>query len=195
MGVVLELLGRHETAMRLMLLLPVGLSAVVMLVGCPPEDYAGLLPPTQAQIAQIHDDPNMPPPEMRSRLAELGLDPVTINAIMQDKPLGNQFGGTLRTAYDKLVSGNFTALTPDEIQLYAIAAGQVDPAVSVQINDAQAQALVTMFQDSDLQTPTQVAAWLDTPGNFVPAVLPDGATVVRNLFVDFDFRSLLPVLP
>jgi hypothetical protein len=182
--------------MRLIVLVPLVLStgALTLLVGCPPEDYASLLPPTLAEITAIHDDTTLSPPEMRSRLAELGLDPVTINAVLQDKTLANQFGGTLRTAYDKLASGNFTALTPDEIQIYASQVNGIDPTISVQLSDAQAQDLLTMFQSNDLQNPTQVAAWLDTPGNFVPSSITDGATVVRNLFVDFDFHSLLPIL-
>jgi hypothetical protein len=183
--------------MRIASLVALSLSAgaLTLLVGCPPEDYPSLLPPTQAQIARIHDDPDMSPSEMRSRLAELGLDPVTINAVMQDKPLGNQFGGTLRTAYGKLSSGNFTTLTPDEIQIYGTEIGGVDPALAVQLNDQQAQSVLTLFQSNDLQNPAEVAAWLDTPGNFVPAGLPDGETTIRNLFVDFDFDRLLPVLP
>jgi hypothetical protein len=193
----MDRLSMHRTTLRLIVLAPLALSAGVLalLLGCPPEDYASLLPPTLAEIKRIHDDPNLAAPEMRSRLTELGLDPVTINVIMQDKTLGNQFGGTLRTAYGKLVSGNFTALTPDEIQIYASQVNQVDSAISQQFTDAQAQALASLFQTNYLQNPTDVAAWLDTPGNFVPAVIPDGATVVRDLFVDFDFHRLLPILP
>jgi hypothetical protein len=183
--------------MRFRLLLPVVLSLGVMLllVGCPPEDYATLLPPTLPEIKRIHDDPNMPVAEMRSRLAELGLDPVTINALLQDKPLGNQFGGTLRTAYEKLVAPDFTALTPDEIQLFALQASQIDTTLNVQFTDEQAQALVVWFRDNSLFSPQDVTTYLDTPGNSAPSVITDEDQVIRSLFVDFDFSLLLPELP
>jgi hypothetical protein len=167
-----------------------------LLWGCPPENYGDLLSPTLAEITRIHDDTTMSPQEMRSRLAELGLDSVTIDAVLQDKPLANQGGGTLRTAYQKLVAPDFMALTPDEVQLFGIQANKIDSTLaSGNITDEQAQAIVSMFQNNFLSSPADVTAFLDTPGNNVPSVVTNGDALVRGLFVNFAFQSLLPFLP
>ncbi len=176
---------------------PLGLvtGAVLVLVGCPPEDYGTLVPATLTQINRIHGDPNMPPWEMRSRLADLGLDAATIDAVMSDKPLGNQSGGTLRTAYEKLTEPQYTALTPDELQIFAVQASSVDTALNVQFSDDQAQALANWFRDNDLNSGAEVDAYLNVPGHTAPAGIENGAETVRSLFVSFDYSLLLPELP
>ncbi len=168
---------------------------LLFLIGCPAESFDSLAPATLAEIDRIRNDTTMPVPEMRSRLAELGLDPITINAVLWDKPLGNQFGGTLRTAYEKLTIPDFTALTPDEIQMFAAKATEVDDTLSLQFNDQQAQALSNMFRNNSLTSPADLTSYLDTPGNSVPTAVGVGDEDVRSLFVDFDLSLLLPELP
>jgi hypothetical protein len=178
-------------------LIPAGLvlGLLLLIPGCPPEDYATLVPATLSEIDRIRNDPNMPPQEMRSRLAELGLDPTTINAVLAGQTLANQDGGSLRTAYDKLTAPDFTALTPDELQILATRETQVDTTLGLSLTDAQAQALANMLRDHDLLSSADVVAFLDQPGNNVPSVITDGEQTVRSMLVDFDFSRLLPLLP
>jgi hypothetical protein len=182
-------------SMRWIWPLGLGTGVVLVLAGCPPEDYGTLVPATLTQINRIHNDPNMPPWEMRSRLADLGLDAATINVVLSDKVLGNQFGGTLRTAYDKLTEPQYTALTPDEIQIFAIQASSVGTALNVQFNDDQAQAVAKWFRDNDLNSGAEVDAYLNVPGHTAPPGIDNGADTVRSLFVSFDYSLLLPKLP
>jgi hypothetical protein len=129
---------------------------------------------------------------MRTQLEDLGLDPSTINGLLQDKPLGNQFGGDLRTLYAKLTAPSFTELTPDELQIFASTASSVDDTLDADLNDEEAQAVVTLFKTYDLNSPEDLDAFLGDPANVVPPVIPDG--VLRSLFIDFDPELLLPEL-
>lgn len=170
------------------------LSCVVLLAGgCPPETYPDLVPATQAEITRIHDDDTLRPQEQREQLEALGLSPSTINAILQDKDLGNQYGGTLRTAYLKVVEPDFQALTPDEIQIYASAATSLQSALAISFTDVQGQAIVDFFASADLSSPAELAAFLEATPEFVPSSVT--AANLQSLFVTFDPALMLSMLP
>ena len=167
--------------------------AVLLAGGCPPEDYRDLVPATLAQITRIHDDTTLRPQEQRTQLEALGLSPLTINAVLHDKTLGNQFGGDLRSAYLKVVKPDFEALTPDEIQLYAAAATSLQSALGINFTDAQAQDIVDFFATADLSSPAKLTTFLDATPDGVPSSVT--AANLRSLFVTFDPALLLPLLP
>ena len=161
--------------------------------GCPPENYPDLVPVTQEQITRIHDDTTLSPQQQRTQLEALGLSPLTINVVLQDKPLGNQFGGDLRTAYLKVTKPDLEALTPDEIQIYASGASSAQTSLNISFTDAQAQDIVDFFAANDLSSPAKLTAFLDaTPEAVPPSVTADN---LRSVFVTFDPALLLPQLP
>lgn len=164
------------------------------IAGCP-ENYATLLPTTVQEIEFIRTDSSLSASVKRERLADLGLGPSEINAILRDERLGNQFGGNLRTAFDKVTGGSLTTLTPDEVQVYGDEASDVDDALNLSLNDVQAQAMVDTFRLNSLATVTQLAAFLEDPVNAarIPANVPDGA--LRDLFINFDPQRLTDRLP
>jgi hypothetical protein len=168
------------------------LVALTLIGGCPPENFASLLPATQVEIDRIRDDDALTPQEAREQLRALGLADLTINALLQDRSLGNQFGGDLRSAYLKLTAPDFTELTPDEIQVFATRAPEVDEEVDVNVADDQAQAIVNFFNGFDIRSSEDLQAHLDGGGSVPGAVDID---TVTTLFIDFDPELLLPLLP
>jgi hypothetical protein len=167
--------------------------ASLLVVGCPPEEYSDLVPATLAEITRIHDDDTLRPQEQREQLEALGLSPTTINAIQQDKTLGNQFGGDLRSAYLKLVKPDFQALTPDEVQIFGAAATSLQSSLGINFTDVQGQDIVDFFATADLSSPDELSAYLDA----TPAGVPSSVTAanLKALFVTFDPALLLPILP
>ncbi|TWT41250.1 hypothetical protein RAS1_39440 [Phycisphaerae bacterium RAS1] len=176
-----------------------GLCGLLALVGapagCPPEDYATLLPTTVEEIEFIRTNAALSASVKRERLAELGLGPLEINAILRDERLGNQLGGELRTAFDKITGGSLSTLTPDEVQVYGDEAADVDDALNLALTDVEAQAIVDTFRLNNLATVTQLGAFLDDPLNaaLIPSDVPDGA--LQSLFIDFDPQRLVDRLP
>ena len=81
----------------------------------------------------------------------------------------------------------------DEVQIYADAAGTVDTTIAVTLSDAQAQAIVTFFNDFRPHTRDELKALLATTGVTVPDTIPSG--VLTNVFVDFDPQQLASILP
>lgn len=180
--------------MRAPLLASAFAALFALVVGCPPENYPDIVPPYLTDdVTPIVNDDTRTPNEKRVALAELGLSPSTINAILRSVRLGNQYGGTLRTAYDKVVAPNFLLLTPDEVQIYSDTATEVSDAISVTWNDEQAQAIVSYFDSYDLATPDELQAALDDNPDAVPAVVT--ASDLQSVFVDFDPALVLPELP
>jgi hypothetical protein len=178
---------------RIVVMLVALVGVLLPLCGCPPEDYPDVVPPTLAQINPIVSDTTLTPEQKRAKLTSLGLTPETINGLLRDERTGNQYGGNLRTAYNKVVAPNFVLLTPDEVQIYGDGATQVDPNQSFALTDAQAQAIVDFFAANDLRTPDELKAWLADPNNVVPSAIP--ANTLTPLFIDFDPKLLLPILP
>ncbi len=174
-------------------LIPVLLLAAGLLGGCP-EKYANRVGTDIPAVTAIRKDTSLTPQQKRDRLTDLGFDPVTINALLIDERLANQFGGDLRTAYTKVTSDRLDLLTPDEVQVYGDEASAVSTTgLDVSIKDDQAQAIVTFFADNHIRTRAELSNYLGDPQNVVPDAIPTG--VLKPLFVDFDPSLLLPKLP
>ncbi len=169
-----------------------GLGAV-LLCGCPAENYPDTVPSTLRDINLIVNNTDLTLTQRRAKLAELGLSAEIINVLFSTERTANQFGGDLRTAYDKVVAGRLLDLTPDEVQLYGDGASAADTTLSITLTDAEAQAIVSFFDDLHITTSASLEAYLDTPDAAVPDTIPDG--VLKSLFVDFDPQLLLPNLP
>jgi hypothetical protein len=169
--------------------------AGLLLVGCPAENYPNQVPATLTDINRIVNSTTLDPQEQRSELEALGVTDSTINAFLSSIRLANQYGGNLRSAYNKVVNGQFTSLTPDEVQIYGDQASLVDPnhALQVNLSDDEAQAVVNFFQDNNIPSKDALSAWLSEAGNTPPTTIPSG--VLKALFVDFDPKLLLPKLP
>jgi hypothetical protein len=184
--------GRRDPRRRA--LAAVALSCVALLAGgCPPETFPDLVPATLAEITRIQAEDTVRPQDQREELEALGLSPSTINALLRDKDLGNQFGGDLRSAYLKVVEPDFQALTPDEIQIYAAAATTLQSSLGISFTDVQAQDIVDFFSSADLSSPEELAAFLEATPEFVPSSVT--AANLQSLFVTFDPARTLTMLP
>jgi hypothetical protein len=154
------------------------------------------LPAESDDVDAILDNNTLSAQEKRVALEELGFSPVIINGLLRGERTGNQFGGDLRTAYNKVVAGTLNQLTPDEIQIYGDAAEPLAPDGSeFTFTDAQAQDIANFFDSNGVETPADLATVLGDP--VVAAGLPadlDSDTLI-GLFVDFDPELLLPELP
>ena len=179
--------------MRLTPIMASILTVLLLVGGCPPENYPTLAPATLNQANQITGDTTLTPQQRRLQLASLGLDPVTINTLMQSVRTANQFGGDLRSAYNKVVAPNFIALTPDEVQIYGDEATNLDSTLSFTISDAEAAAIVNFFNDNDLTSKDLLKTYLDDPANEVPSAITKAD--LQSLFIDFDPQRVLPDLP
>lgn len=161
--------------------------ALGLAAGCGQTNYSNALDTTLTVTNRIVGDTSLSASEKREQLAALGISDLTINLLLRDERTGNQFGGTLETAYNKVKDGQFTALTPDEIQLYGDATDETT------FSDEQAQALQTFFAETQINTASELESYLDTPGNEFPEVLDAGE--VRAVFIDFDPDDVLEDLP
>ncbi|MBK8913250.1 MAG: hypothetical protein IPM64_01385 [Phycisphaerales bacterium] len=144
------------------------------------------------EVNRIRADTSLSTQERREQLRELGLSDSTINGLLRNERTGNQFGGTLRSAYDKVKGGLFTQLTPDEIQFFGDAA-RTAGGPNFTLTDPQAQAISTFVRSQGLNTSDDVAAFLGDPNNVVPDTVPAG--VMQQLFVDFDEDEVLDQIP
>jgi hypothetical protein len=178
---------------RLVAVLLISIGAVLFVCGCPPETYPNVVPATLAEINPIVDSTTLTSQQQRLQLAALGLVPETINALLRSERTGNQYGGDLRTAYEKVIVPNFELLTPDEVQIYGDGASEADPNLSFSLTDSQAQAIVTLFADNALRTPDELSTFLADPATVLPTTIPDNT--LTPLFVEFDPNLLLPFLP
>ncbi len=166
--------------------------AAFAVVGCQPEDFDSAVPTTVTDVNRIVNNTSLTAAEKRARLAELGLSPLTINAILRSERTANQFGGDLRSAYDKVKGNQLNRLTPDEVQIYGDAASSADPNISVNLTDEEAQFMADFFADFGIRSRPELGAFLDE-GNLPPGDVD--ASVYRSVFVDFDPDTLLDQLP
>lgn len=150
---------------------------------------------TVVEVDRIVADAVLTPQERREQLTEQGLSASAINAVLRDERLANQFGGTVTSAFIKVVDGFFQDLSPDEIQLYGDEATAVDAEVNAGLSDTQAQAVQTFFDENNIDNTAELAALLEDPvaAGEVPSAISDG--VLTRLFVDFDPELLRTRLP
>lgn len=177
---------------RTLLLILVPLMALAS--GCP-TPYTNNVDPLLPEISRIQSNTTLSPQQQRQQLSDLGLSPVLINGLLRSVRLANQFGGDLRTAYEKVVGAHLDQLTPDEVQVFADEAGTVDTSVQFTLTDVQAQAMVDLLQQNHLATKDELSAFLADSANagLISAAIPAGA--LTGLFVTFDPSKLLPLLP
>lgn len=151
------------------------------------------IPVFAENVTPIINDSGLSSQEKRDRLGELGLDPVTINGLLQADRTGNQFGGTLRSSYDKVAGSRFSELTPDELQIYTDAARAAGASITITLTDEQAQAMRDVLVDENLNSTSDVEAYIADPGNEIPAVLP--ADAFTQVFISLDPDTVLQQLP
>ena len=154
------------------------LAAIGVMVGagCGQLCYPDALDVTLEQVDLIRNSDTLTPQEQRDALAEYGLDPLTINGLLSSIRLANQFGGDLSSAYDKVVNDQLSSMTPDEVQYYGDATDEAT------LEDAEAQAIVDLFQDNEIDSLTELEEWLDNEANELPAGIDE--LNLRGVFVD-----------
>lgn len=156
------------------------------LPGCGVAHFPADLPITLEEYNDIQTDDSLTAQEKRDALAGFGLDEVTINALLRTERTGNQFGGTLTSAWELVNAGRLADLTPDEVQLYGDAAEQA-------FDDDEAQAIVDLFNEAQLNTADELADFLDNPVNEVDSVID--VDELRAAFIDTDPADLVDQLP
>ncbi len=177
-------------------MVPVLIAPVLfVLSGCMMLTPDSAFPTTMIETNRIVNDDALTAQEKRVQLRDLGLSDDAIDALLRDDSTGNQGGGDLRTAFDKITSGGFDELTPDEIQTYADEASQVDAAIDLSFRDEVARLIANLFMDEGISNATALGAFLDDPMNV--ALLPQDvqADDLRALFIDFDPNTVLERLP
>jgi hypothetical protein len=170
------------------------LAALSLMMGGCPENFDAAVGATQEEIDRIVDDDDLRPEQKRTALESLGLSAQTINAILIDETLANQFGGDLRSAYNKVVAGQYRELTPDEVQFYGQAAND-DSSIATDYTDTQAQSIVDFFAANRVDNAAELESVLSAPGNeaLAPAGVPRAP--FAGLFVDFVPADILDQLP
>jgi hypothetical protein len=176
-------------------ILTIVLAAAGTLAGCDaPRPDA--LPAGLDEINLILDNTALSAQQKRVSLEDLGLSPVVINGLLRSERTGNQFGGDLRSAYDKVVGGTLDQLTPDEVQIYGDAAEPLAGTGSdFTFTDAQAQEIVDFFVSHAVATSADLVAVLDDPAQAAGLPADISSTALTGLFVDFDPELLLSELP
>jgi hypothetical protein len=150
---------------------------------------------TLGEVTRIVDSEDLSAVQKRAALEALGVPPNVINALLSDQRLVNQFGGDLRSAYDKVVGDRLDALTPDEVQLYADAASEAGAGINLTLTDVQAQAMVDLFQRSHLSSRDQLLAFLEDPAQ-AATLSPDiPENALNDLFITLDPAEIVDQLP
>lgn len=178
--------------MRRRAVLAVLAGLAVGLIGCDRE-FPAQYPTSIQEVNEIVSDTDLTPQEKRQRLEALGLTPAVINAILRDDETGNQYGGDLTSAFAKIAQGRLNELTPDEVQIYAEAAGEAPDGPTVTFSDDQAQLVVNLFVDNALRTLDEVEAYLSDTSSELHEDLNRDTLI--ELFVDFDPNNVRDQLP
>ena len=166
---------------------------LAMLVGCPPENFPNTISGNQDDVNAIVNDTDLSAQQQRDALLALGLTPSTINGLLSSERTGNQFGGTLSTAFDKVANDRFTSLTPDEVQLYSDAAEEANTALSFTLTDLEALAVTDLFAAESLNSSEEVLAFVNDANNEIPTNIPDD--FLTDVFVDLDPNAIVDQLP
>lgn len=144
---------------------------LALAAGCGQSSFDAALAPSLEDVGAIRDDESLEPQEKRDALTDLGIDAVTINGLLENVRLANQFGGGLSSAYDKVVNEQFSEMTPDEVQYYGDATGQATYA------DAEAQAIVDLFNEHDIDSPSELQDFLDDPLIALPTAIGESTLI------------------
>jgi hypothetical protein len=181
--------GERKRAMLGKLAIATTISGMTLMsvVGCGQTEFGAALDATLAQVERIRGDESLEPREKRDALAEFGIDAVTINGLLQAERLANQFGGDLSSAFEKVSNDRLSEMTPDEVQYYG------DATEVTTYGDAEAQAIVALFVDNNLDSRADLEGFLDDPATEVPAAIDE--TNLREVFVDTSLEDVRAKLP
>lgn len=174
---------------NLMILTAMTGMGLTLATGCGETNYPAALDASLEQVDQIRDPNNnvSSPSEKREALAAFGIDPVTINGLLQGERLANQFGGDLASAYEKVVNDRLPDLTPDELQYYA------DATDTTTYADAAAQAIVDFFVANEIDSRADVEDFITDPTRVLPSGIDE--TSLRSVFVDTSLDTVRDKLP
>lgn len=159
------------------------LAALIAFGGCGQTHFDAALNTSVEDVQAILDDDMLSSQETREALADLGIDEVTINALLRADRVANQFGGDLRSAFLKVSGGRLNELTPDEVQVYG------DATAVTSYSDTEAQAIVDLFADAGVTTSDGLEALLDTPSFALPIGIDDEN--LREVFVNFNPNDVI----
>ena len=176
-------------------LLAIAVIGLVSVGGCSYtiSDFEHALPASLEEVGRIRDSEDLTSQQKRNTLQQLGFPPLIINALLIAERTANQFGGDLRSAWEKVSGERFNELTPDEVQLYTDAANEVDRRLPFDLTDEAAQAIVDVFGQHSIATKDDLQAFLDDPGSQIPSSIPEDA--LPEVFIDFDPSQLIDSLP
>jgi hypothetical protein len=160
---------------------------LALAVGCGQTSFDAALAPSLEDVDDIRNDNSLEPQEKRDALTDLGIDAVTINGLLESERLANQFGGDLSSAYDKVVGEQFSEMTPDEVQVYGDATGRAT------YSDAEAQAIVDLFNEQNIDSPSELQALLDDPLFALPTAI--GESPLIAVFITTSPDSVRDELP
>ncbi len=163
------------------------MAAAAFVLGCGQTEFPAALGPMYSDVNEVVTSGSLAPQEKRDRLAAMGIDEVTINGLLVDERLANQFGGSLADAIDKVAAGRLFDLTPDEVQYYG------DATDATTYADSEAQAIADFFRQNAIGTPDDLQAFLDDPASELPEDIDqtDLETVFITTSID-DVRDKLP---
>lgn len=150
--------------------------AVLLAAGCGQTYYPDALDVTLEEVDKIRNSSTLEPEDMRDELAEYGIDEVTMNGLLADVRLANQFGGDLFSAYDKVVDGQMSEMTPDEVQFYG------DATDVTTYEDDEAQLIVDLFQEYDINTQSDLEDFLEDEDSDLPADIDEDN--LQEVFID-----------
>lgn len=161
--------------------------------GCEISSFPNAIPASLGDVNAIRNDSDLSSAEKRDELAGLGVDQLTINAILVRDRTGNQFGGDLESALEKVTGGRLSDLTPDEVQIYTDAAAEEDTNIDFDITDEAAAATVQLFVENDIDSSDALSTFLNDSNSEISSDIPED--FLETVFLDFDANLLLSKLP
>lgn len=166
---------------------------LALVLGCEISSFPDSIPTSLEDVNAIRNDEDLSSSEKRAELARLGVDQLTINAILSADRTGNQFGGDLESAFDKVTAGRLNDLTPDEVQIYADAVAEEDSSIEFDITDEEAALTVNLFAQNNIDSSDALSTFLNDSNSEISADIPED--FLENVFLDFDADLLLSKLP
>lgn len=104
-----------------------------------------------------------------------------------DSRTTNQGGGTVVTAAGKVVGGQMTLLTPDEIQIVSDTISDLSPEVSLFIGDDEAAVAVDFLRANNLNSLEDIAAFAkEAANNPGSVVIPESLTQLLDSGINLD---------
>ncbi len=163
------------------------LLAGLVLAGCGQTEFPNAFDVILQDVDDVINNGSLDPQQKRNVLASWGIDEVTINGLLRDERLANQFGGSLESAIGKVSGGQMSTLTPDEVQYYG------DASDVTTYPDDEAQAIVDFFERYGIDTPDDLTAFLGDPANELPEEIDQ--TNLEEVFINTSIDTVRDKLP